>query len=45
MVINQGDIYWIDKAQLGDYIGTLSPKRVRQILDGIKLVIEPREVE
>ena len=42
---NVSQVFTIDKAQLGDYIGTLSPKRVRQILDGIKLVIEPREVE
>jgi mRNA interferase MazF len=44
-VVNVSQVFTIDKAQLGDYIGTLSPKRVRQILDGIKLVIEPREVE
>jgi len=32
-------------AQIGECIGSLSPKRVRQILDGIKLVIKPREPE
>jgi hypothetical protein len=26
-------------------IGTLSRRRVRQILDGIRLIIEPREVD
>ena len=31
--------------QIGECIGSLSPKRVRQILDGIKLVIKPREPE
>jgi len=35
----------VDKSQLSDYIGTLSSKRVRHILEGIKLVIEPRETE
>jgi mRNA interferase MazF len=44
-VVNVSQVFTIDKAQLGDHIGTLPPKRVRQILDGIKLVIEPREVE
>jgi len=35
----------VDKSQLSDYIGTLSSRRMRQILEGIKLVIEPREAE
>lgn len=37
-------IFTVDKAQLGDYLGTLSGKRVRQILEGIRLLTEPREV-
>jgi mRNA interferase MazF len=73
MVINQGDVYWIDleeplgsepgeggvpkqsvvlvsqvftvdKSQLGEYLGILSSKRVRQMLERIRLVIEPREI-
>lgn len=32
-----------DKMQLEEYIGTLSAHRVRQILDGIRLLTEPRE--
>lgn len=43
-VVNVSQIFTIDKTQLDDYIGTLSPRRVREILDGIKLVIEPREL-
>jgi hypothetical protein len=35
----------LDKSQLDEYIGTLSPKRIRQILDGIRLITEPRDVE
>jgi len=35
----------VDKSRLTDYIGTLSQKRIRQVVDGIKLVIEPRESE
>jgi mRNA interferase MazF len=38
-------VYTVDKSQLGEYIGTLSRKRVRQILDGLDLVTEPREIE
>ncbi len=44
-VVNVAQIFTVDKAQLGEKIGTLSPKRVREILDGIKLVLEPRELE
>lgn len=37
-------LFTVDKGYLGDLIGTLSRKRVRQILDGIKLILEPREI-
>ena len=65
MVINQGDVFWVDLDEqptgsgyrhphvviqnnvfnLSEHIGTLAKKRIRQILDGIKLLIEPREIE
>lgn len=38
-------IFTVDKSQLGEPIGTLSRQRLRQILDGIHLVIEPREID
>ena len=44
-VVNVSQIFTVDKSQVGDYIGTLSPRRMRQILDGIKLIMEPREPE
>jgi mRNA interferase MazF len=44
-VANVSQIFTVDKGQVSEYIGTLSPRRVRQILDGIKLVMEPREPE
>ena len=44
-VVNVSQVFTVDKAQLSDYIGTLSAKRVREILIGIRLVIEPREAE
>jgi mRNA-degrading endonuclease toxin of MazEF toxin-antitoxin module len=42
-VVNVTQIITVDRAQLGEYIGSLSPKRVRQILGGIKSVLEPGE--
>jgi mRNA interferase MazF len=44
-VVNVSQIFTVDKTQLDDYIGTLSPKRVREIVSGIRLVVEPREAE
>ena len=44
-VVNVSQILTINKSQLGEKIGTLSAERVRQILDGISLVVEPREAE
>jgi len=44
-VVNVSQVFTVDKTQLDDYIGTLSPKRVREIVSGIKLVVEPREAE
>ncbi len=43
-VVNVSQIFTVDKRQLGEYIGTLSPRRMQQILAGIRLVLEPREV-
>lgn len=42
-VINVSQIFTVDKLQLGDYVGTLSSERLRQVLDGIKLPLEPKE--
>ncbi|MDI6768160.1 MAG: type II toxin-antitoxin system PemK/MazF family toxin [Anaerolineales bacterium] len=36
-------LFTVDKNLLREYIGTLSQKRVRQILDGLRLITEPRE--
>jgi mRNA interferase MazF len=44
-VVNVSQVFTVDKSQLDEYIGTLSAKRVREILNGLKLVIEPRETE
>ncbi|MCL6641710.1 MAG: type II toxin-antitoxin system PemK/MazF family toxin [Candidatus Bipolaricaulota bacterium] len=42
-VVTVSQILTVDKSQLGERIGRLSAQRVRQILDGIRLVLEPRE--
>ncbi len=42
VVISQ--LLTVDKAELRDKIGTLSKERVSQILEGIRLLTEPREV-
>jgi mRNA interferase MazF len=34
----------LDKSDLKEKIGRLSAVRIREILDGLKLVTEPREV-
>jgi mRNA interferase MazF len=44
-VVNISQVFTVDRMQLGKRIGTLSAQRVREILDGIRLLLEPREVE
>lgn len=43
-VVNVSQLFTVDKSQLAEYIGTLSSRRVREILNGIQVVIEPREI-
>lgn len=44
-VVNVSQIFTIDKAELSEYIGTLSARRVRQILQGLNLLFQPRDIE
>ena len=44
-VVNVSQIFTVDKRDLDEKMGTLSRRRVRQILDGVRLVIEPRDVD
>ena len=44
-VVNVTQVFTVDKGDLVERIGTLSRGRVRQILDGILLVIEPRDID
>jgi mRNA interferase MazF len=41
-VINVSQIVTIDKSQLRERIGTLSSDRIREVLRGINLLLEPR---
>ena len=43
-VVNVSQIYTIDRDMLGDKIGKLEKERVRQILKGIFLMLEPRYI-
>lgn len=42
-VVNVTQLFTVDKTDLDERIGSLSPIRVREILTGIDLVLEPRE--
>jgi len=44
-VVNVSQVFTVDKTQLDEYIGALPPKRIREILDGINLVLQPRDVD
>jgi len=44
-VVNVSQIFTVDKRDLVEKIGTLSRQRVRQILDGLRLLTEPRDIE
>lgn len=44
-VANVSQLFTVDKRDLEELIGTLSPRRVEQILAGLQLLLEPREVE
>lgn len=44
-VVNVSQIFTVDKSDLVEKIGTLSPQRFSEILDGIYLLLEPRDIE
>ena len=44
-VVNVSQIFTVDKRDLVEKIGTLSRQRVRQILDGLRLLTEPRDID
>ena len=44
-VVNVSQLFTIDKRALGPYIGILSARRMQDILRGIDLVLQPREID
>lgn len=44
-VVNVTQLYTVDKADLVERIGAISPIRLREILSGIDLLLEPRDLE
>ena len=43
-VVNITQIVTADKSDLVEKIGSLSPKRINQIVEGVKLLLEPKDV-
>ena len=44
-VVNISQIITVNKLQLDEYIGSISKKRIKEVLEGIELLMEPREIE
>jgi mRNA interferase MazF len=44
-VVVVSQVFTVDKTELGEYIGTLSRKRVQHILEGLDLLLQPRDVD
>jgi mRNA interferase MazF len=42
-VVNITQIVTIDKSDLVEKIGSLSPRRINQIVEGVELLLEPKE--
>jgi len=42
-VVNVSQVFTVDKSQLDEYVSTLSTTRITEILNGIRLVLDPRE--
>jgi mRNA interferase MazF len=43
-VVNISQIVTVNKSDLVEKIGSLSPSRIRQVIEGVILLIEPREI-
>ncbi|MCU0508789.1 MAG: type II toxin-antitoxin system PemK/MazF family toxin [Anaerolineae bacterium] len=41
-IANVTQIYTLDRSRLGEYVGALAPRRLRQVLEGVSRVFEPR---
>jgi mRNA interferase MazF len=43
-VVNVSQLFTVDKNDLVEKIGSLSSRRMRQVLEGLQLLLEPREI-
>ena len=43
-VVNISQVVTLNKSDLVEKIGSLPPKKIQQIVDGIKLLVEPRDI-
>ncbi len=44
-VVVVSQVFTVDRSLLQEYVGSLSARRVRQVLDGLRLATEPAEAE
>ena len=44
-VVNVSQVLTVDRSELGEWIGTLPQHKVREVLYGVKLMIEPKDTE
>lgn len=44
-VVNVSQVFTVDKDRLEEYVGTVSTRKITEILNGINLVLELRESE
>jgi mRNA interferase MazF len=44
-VVNVSQIYTVDRSAFARKIGSLSKDRVREIFDGLQIVLEPRDIQ
>jgi mRNA interferase MazF len=42
-VVNVSQVFTVDRTQLDEYVGTVSSKRLAEIINGIRLILDPRE--
>jgi len=44
-VVNVSQIYTVDKLDLDDKIGTLSSERMKEVLEGLHLLLDPKDID
>ena len=43
-VVNISQVFTVDKSRLRSRIGALSTERLREVVDGVELLLEPRDI-